>query len=598
MRIWPKAKSVSTTVMLACALLATAANAMVTPPRRILLVYESGAFAPSALELQRGILSHLRQALGQDAEFFSEQLETTRFAETEGQAISWIRKRYAEHRIDVVIFVGSGEPDILPGVATVYAGNTPFKTSNDVSPQDNKTAVVFKVDLGKTVLAARRLQPGARRVLVITGSAYEDRVLLEEAGNQLTKSDVPVAYLTDASLQELRSTVARLPRDTIVLPISYTRDAKGNIYYSTRDVVESLSQVSAAPIYATADTTVGSGAVGGYVLNFDRMGNLIAQIVVQTLSGKRGGQISFPPEATASYVFDGRQLKKWGFSEKDLPPASIIQFKTISTWEQYRWRIIATIALVTVQFFLILRLLITQKKRVLAEASLRDMTGRLLTSQDEERRRFARDLHDGTGQHLSGVALAIGQVLANFPPGHDTLHKLLQDSHSASRQALDEVRTVSFALHPPLLDNLGLVAAVRWYLNGLQKRTRLKIDFQAPAEIRHLAPEGERALFRIVQESMNNILRHSSGDRVEVALYNHERFVMLAIEDNGIGMSAEQLAQAEAGATMGVGIAGMRERLRQLHGELKIHSVAIGTKVTATVPVDKERYAAAHSVSG
>lgn len=199
MRIWPKAKSVSTTVMLACALLATAANAMVTPPRRILLVYESGAFAPSALELQRGILSHLRQALGQDAEFFSEQLETTRFAETEGQAISWIRKRYAEHRIDVVIFVGSGEPDILPGVATVYAGNTPFKTSNDVSPQDNKTAVVFKVDLGKTVLAARRLQPGARRVLVITGSAYEDRVLLEEAGNQLTKSDVPVAYLTDAS---------------------------------------------------------------------------------------------------------------------------------------------------------------------------------------------------------------------------------------------------------------------------------------------------------------------------------------------------------------------------------------------------------------
>jgi signal transduction histidine kinase len=223
------------------------------------------------------------------------------------------------------------------------------------------------------------------------------------------------------------------------------------------------------------------------------------------------------------------------------------------------------------------------------------MTGRLLESQDDERRRIARDLHDGTGQHLSGMALTIGQVLTDFPPGHDDLRRLLQDSHTASRQALEEVRTVSYVLHPPILDGLGLVAALRWYLDGLQKRTDLKIDFESPAEIDSLAPEAERALFRIVQESITNVLRHSGGTMLRVVLSNQGKAVTLEILDNGRGMSAEQLAGLEGAATLGVGIAGMRERVRQLEGAFKIESGSGGTKVTVSVPASKERYAA-HTV--
>ena len=164
--------------------------------------------------------------------------------------------------------------------------------------------------------------------------------------------------------------------------------------------------------------------------------------------------------------------------------------------------------------------------------------------------------------------------------------------HTASRQALDEVRTVSYVLHPPLLDGLDLVAALRWYLDGLQKRTELAIDFEAPAEITNLAPEAERALFRIVQESVTNVLRHSGGDAIKVQLSNSNKSVGLKIEDNGRGMSAEQLSHAEGVATLGVGIAGMRERVRQLGGSFKIQSDSDGTKVTVTVPVSEERYAA------
>ena len=332
--------------------------------------------------------------LGEDTEFFGEQLEATRFPESQGQALSWVRKRYAGRSIDVAIFVGSVPVDILPGVPTVYAGHTPFKLPKDISNPANKVTVWFKVDVRKTISVARLLQPNAKKVLVIAGSGYGDHILLEEVRDQLKESDLPVEYLADATIEDLLYRVSHLPRDTIVLPVSYTRDSKGNIYY-TREVVASLSHVSTAPIYAMADTTLGSGTVGGYVVNFERMGAVIADIVLQTLGGKTAAQISVPAESAAAYEFDSRQLKQWGFSESDLPDESTVLFKTTSVWEQYRWRIVGTIALVIVQFFLILGLLILHRKRARAEASLRDMTGQLLESQDEERRRIARDFMTG-----------------------------------------------------------------------------------------------------------------------------------------------------------------------------------------------------------
>jgi signal transduction histidine kinase len=564
------------------------------PPKRILLVFQNEEYSPASLELQKGILDRLRTKLGQDTEFFGEQLEATRFPESQGQALSWVRTRYAGRGIDVVIFVGSIPVDILPGVPTVYAGHTRFKLPADISNPANKVTVWFKVDVRKTVSAARLLQPNAKRVLVIAGSGYGDHILLGEIRDQLKESDLPVEYLADASPDDLLRRVSHLPRDTIVLPVSYTRDLNGNIYY-TRDVVSSLSHVSNAPIYAMADTNVGSGAVGGYVVDFERMGAVVADIVLQTLAGNTEAQISVPAESAAAYMFDSRQLKHWGFSESDLPDGSTVLFKTTSVWEQYRWRIVGTIALVVAQFFLILGLLILRRKRARAEASLRDMTGQLLESQDDERRRIARDLHDGTGQHLSGMALSIGQVLADFPPGHDRLRQLLQDSHLASRQALEEVRTVSYVLHPPILDGLGLVAALRWYFDGLQKRTSLKVYFDDPTDLAPLSSEVERALFRITQESINNVLRHSGATAVIITLANRGKTVALEIQDNGTGMSSEQIAQMHGVASLGVGIAGMRERVRQLNGKFRITSIANGTQVFVSLPVDQEQ-PVAHSV--
>jgi signal transduction histidine kinase len=577
--------------IIAIAMLSRACQANAAP-KRILLVFESEVYSPAGWEFQQGILAHLRGKLGQDTEFFSEQLEANRLAEFREQTLSWVRTRYSNRHVDVVIFLGINRPDILPGVPTVYAGFNPVEQSKDIGGREGKVTVLLRTDFSATVAAARRLQPNAKKMMVIAGAGFGDQDLLEQARNQLRGLDLPTEYLANKTVDDLLILVAHLPSDTIVLPISYTRDLEGSVYY-TPDVIASLSKVSTAPVYAVADTAIGSGAVGGYVVDFDKAGAVIANVVMRTLAGESESQIVVQAKDIASYRFDWRQLKRWDFPERRLPPGSIIEFKTPTAWEQFRWRIIGIFVLVLCQFVLILALLIHRSRRIRAEASLHEMTGRLLASQDDERRRIARDLHDGTGQHLSGMALTIGQVLADFPPGYDRLRQLLQESHSASRQALEEVRTVSFVLHPPILDGVGLLRALHWYLDGLRKRTAIRIDLIAPNNLGHLSPEVERAVFRMVQEGVTNVLRHSGGTALRVSLSTEARTVTLKIEDNGKGLNEDQLLQPYgAASTLGVGIAGMRERIRQLHGEFQLESDSNGTRVSAIVPLNEGEYAA------
>jgi signal transduction histidine kinase len=561
-------------------------------PKRVLLVFHGDGLIPADFVFEQSLAQSLRAAVGLDLEFYREQLDSDRFPEYKQRKIAELRSQYANRKIDAVIFEGNTPDEILPGVPVIQVSNFSSEPAVDGSSRENFVFVSLNIDVRRTVDAARRLEPNARKVLLISGTASLERRYLAQFRQQLSgERNIDVEEIVDASVPELLTKVSHLPRDTIVLPISYSRDPAGNSYIP-RDIVARLADVSTAPVFAVSDTYVGVGAVGGFVVSWAKTGEIAADAVVQLFHGKAPAEVIVKSPGSGVYIFDWRQLKRWGFSESDLPPGSIVEYRIPTAWEQYRWRIVGLIAIMLAQSLLIVALLIHRRKRRQAERSLREMAGRLLQSQDEERRRIARDLHDGTGQHLSGMALTIGQVLADFPPGYDRLRKLLQDSHVASREALNEVRSVSYVLHPPILDGLGLVPALRWYLDGLQKRTAVSVDFQAPVEIADVTPDGERALFRIVQESMNNVLRHSGGDAISVILSHSGKEVTLEIADNGHGMSVEELGQVEGAASLGVGIAGMRERVRQLDGTFKISSSPRGTRVFVSLPKKEERHAA------
>jgi signal transduction histidine kinase len=216
---------------------------------------------------------------------------------------------------------------------------------------------------------------------------------------------------------------------------------------------------------------------------------------------------------------------------------------------------------------------------------LRDLSVRLLRVQDDERRRIARDLHDSTGQTLTALKLELAGIERELAARNPQLARRLASSIETARQISDELRTISYLLHPPLLEELGLGSALRWYVDGFEKRSGINVQLELSGEGR-LAPEMETTLFRVVQECLINIHRHSGSATASIRLSQPDGQIILEVEDEGRGISAEELSGIASGAPLGVGLRGMRERIKDFGGELEILSPGRGTKVRAIIPIE------------
>ena len=212
---------------------------------------------------------------------------------------------------------------------------------------------------------------------------------------------------------------------------------------------------------------------------------------------------------------------------------------------------------------------------------LRRLSSRLMTAQDEERRRFARDLHDDIGQELAAAKMMLDGLL-QVPVVRDDGRAVSEASDIIDR-AIQQVRSMSYLLHPPLLDEGGLFSALRWLLEGMSERSGIKtsLDVQ-PTEFPRLAPLLERTIFRIVQEALTNVLRHSRAQKAAVTLAQKEKSLLLLVQDDGKGV-AEQTLQLQPGS-IGIGLGGMRERVREFGGELRILNANPGTIVEISIP--------------
>jgi PAS domain S-box-containing protein len=214
---------------------------------------------------------------------------------------------------------------------------------------------------------------------------------------------------------------------------------------------------------------------------------------------------------------------------------------------------------------------------------LRELSNRLLQIQDHERRRIARELHDSAGQILTALGLSLAS--ASQPATQNPLlAKAVEDSQKLVQQLSQEIRTMSYLLHPPLLDESGLSEAIRWYMQGLAERSGLNIELSISENFGRLPGEMELAVFRIVQECLTNIHRHSGSKTATIRLSRIAESVSLEIQDEGKGIPAEKLAGIQAQHS-GVGITGMRERVRHLKGAMSIQSNGRGTKISVTLPI-------------
>jgi len=217
----------------------------------------------------------------------------------------------------------------------------------------------------------------------------------------------------------------------------------------------------------------------------------------------------------------------------------------------------------------------------IAEENLRYLTGRLMQIQDAERRRVARDVHDGLGQYLVGVKMGIDQMARRL--AHDpSCHESVSEISMLLNRAINETRTISHLLHPPLLDEIGLESALAVYTDGFAKRSGIAVSVGVSPDLGRLDSDIETALFRVVQECLLNVHRHSNSSTASVLLQRENGSIRLQISDEGVGMAAEEEPH---GTRLGVGLLGIRERIRQLNGKLEINSgKGKGTAVIVTVP--------------
>lgn len=217
-----------------------------------------------------------------------------------------------------------------------------------------------------------------------------------------------------------------------------------------------------------------------------------------------------------------------------------------------------------------------------AEENQRSLSAFLMRAQDEERRRIARELHDSTGQKLAFAKMNLQNTSRKLPAGSE--QPAVAESINAIDESIQEIRTLSQVLHPPLLDEAGLVSAVRWLVDGFSSRSGIPIDFEAPKGFHRPAAEAELALFRVVQECLTNIHRHSGATKGRIRLAEADGTILLEVSDTGKGFAPEILDKSHRTPVPGVGILGMKERLHQLSGTLDIRSGPKGTAVRASLP--------------
>jgi two-component system sensor histidine kinase UhpB len=226
-----------------------------------------------------------------------------------------------------------------------------------------------------------------------------------------------------------------------------------------------------------------------------------------------------------------------------------------------------------------------------ANQSLRELSARLLQLQDDERRHIARELHDSVGQLLAAISMNISLVKAESSKLSSAAARAVLENSMMIEEISGEIRTISHLLHPPLLDEAGLSSALSWYVEGFSQRSKIDVSLNIPADFDRLPREVELAIFRVVQECLTNIHRHSGSTFANIALTRRDGRVWLEIADEGKGIPAEKQLAMRSSGRAGVGLGGMRERVRQLGGTFEVRSSSSGTMVKAALPLSPSPHA-------
>ena len=693
------------------------------PQKIVLCLYGGRPDLPANDVVDNVIRSTLEKEFGSHVDFYAEFLDASRWpeAETESAFRDYLRHRYARKKPSVIIAVA--EPtitfirlygdELFPGVPIVAYGA--LDMLRDWDPHRPVAAALTKLDIKGTLELALRLQPQTREVLLISGVSPSDQWFQSLARQQLTAlaNRVKITYVSNISLENLEKTVAQIPDGTVLQFLSMAQDADGNNLLSD-DVVSRISEKARVPIYAHGGIYLGRGTVGGVVSNPEALAHETAQLTLRILHGERIQGVSIQESKSVVPTVDWRQLRRWGISEKLLPPGTVVRFREPNLWDSYKWYIISGISLIVLEAALITALLwhrarrrkaevqlasalvvaqeseqrfrhvantapvmiwmsgtdqrctyvnqpwldftnrsLTQElgngwldsihpedvpasfetyvrafdrrepftmqyrlrrhdgeyrwvldrgvprfnadgsflgyigscvditDRKLAEEALSSVSRRLIDAQEQERTRIARELHDDINQRIAMLGIELDMLQQQLPSSSAEVRSRLEELHQLTADIGAEVQGISHQLHSSKLEYLGLVAACQSFCREIADWHKVEVDFTAENIPPTLAQEIALCLFRVLQESLTNAIKHSGAERFEAHLRGTSDEIRLTVRDHGIGFDA-----TAAMISRGLGLISMRERVGLVNGTLLITSKPMaGTEITVRVPL-------------
>jgi signal transduction histidine kinase/ABC-type uncharacterized transport system substrate-binding protein len=560
------------------------------PVRRVLIFNDfSSISSPGIGLLDNAIATGLENSPYQ-IELYNETIESTLFSDAAAQRHirDWYREKYSDRKPDVIITVGPASLKYMaesyrkfsPGTPIVFCGTTE-ETLQHVTLDREFTGVFAVAQPENTLLAALKLQPLTRHVFVTGGVGSFDRDLeaIVKKSFHHYESNLEFTYLTELDMPSLLERLRHLPSDSIVYHTDVTQDAAGSRFIDSTQTVPLIVSAANAPIYIMDDVDLGRGTVGGHLISWETDGRTAATIVVRVLNGEKPQNIPIVRDNNV-YMFDWRAMRRWGLSEENLPFGSTILFRRLSVWERSKWYWISALFIILSLSALAIYLQFGRKQLRIARDAQVQLSGLLINSQEKERSRLAAELHDDFSQRLALLALGLEnaeEALPDFPrSAKQQLHELL---NSATEIGAD-IHTVSHRLHSATLENLGLVPGIGALCKEFNDRHGTEIDFSSEDIPKGVRPDVALCLFRIVQEALQNLKKHSGVAKAEVRLRRTGNRILVSIRDEGRGFDAKVDGQPS------LGIRSMRERAHLAGGHLKIYSEpGKGTRIEATVPL-------------
>src|SRR5262245_28233844 len=398
--------------------------------KQVLVLYSTSRDSVLAAGRDRELSRLLNEGSARSLDYYTEYIDLTRFPDEQYQAgfRNFLRLKYRNVRFDVVIameeasleFVEKARKELFPNTPVVFFALHPVTRR-----PPNSTGVYAEPDFSGTIGLARALQPDIEQVFVVSGASARDRLYKDLARQRIESLDerLTIIYLSGLPIERLETIVSELPSHSVVYYLLVSQDGSG-VHLPPLEYLDRLASVANQPIYSWDDSTMGHGVVGGCLRHFESGIALVAQQALRVLQGQSADALpTLTPDLNVAQV-DWRELQRWNIPERRVPAGTTVRFRELTFWSRYKGSVISAVAILVAQTGLIVALLVQRARRRRAEERvrgsqaelltsyerIRDLGARLLSAQDVERSRVARDLHDDVGQQLALLSIDLQQL--------------------------------------------------------------------------------------------------------------------------------------------------------------------------------------------